>query len=224
MANTNFRASRLLAASGLIVALGSFAACGGDDPVPDPTADIQFFHAADELGNIDIEVNGDIVEVSPSELSDETSTDPGEVEINIRNSGAAANLSEQTFTLTEGLHVYIVAGSSTDATLGAIEVGQNPPELEEDQRSMQFVSVLREGANVDIYVGSEATPANVVRFGQSEFFITDDDTTDVSIYNAGADRAVDQPLLESEVMLEAGTTNLIMMKRTSVLELEIVEL
>ena len=94
-----------------VAALILVTACG-DDPPPDPTADLRFFHASSTLGTIDLTINGRTVSVSPASLSPTIKVPPGTVSISVANSGAQQALFTLEENLAEGPHVFVVAGST----------------------------------------------------------------------------------------------------------------
>ncbi len=189
---SRIRAPFLLAAAALMFVVG---ACGGDDPEPDPVAELRFFHAAGTLGEIDIEVGTRMISLGRDELSSTIRTDPGSVTITVSNTGAQESLFTRTTVLDEGQHVFVIAGRQDDSTLSAFEVGLNPPELEEGQAAFQVVNVRTSDAEIDVYFEDGGEASTLGREGATEFATVLPADAEILVFNEGANVAVDTPIL-----------------------------
>lgn len=210
-----FNLQTLFRAGALAVALAfglGVAACG-DDPPPDPTADLRFFHASSTLGTIDVTIDGRTFSISPASLSPAIKVPPGTVTISVANSGAQQALFSLEENLAEGPHVFVVAGDQSDSSLGAFEVGLDRPVLEQGQAAFQVFSVVSADLTLDVYGADATTPDSVSRFTQSEFVVSEPADASLRVYNAGDNPGSAVPLINldaQELGLRAGGIHLVL--------------
>lgn len=152
-----------------------------------PTAEISFFHASQTLGAIDIDLGSASVRVEPGQLSAAAQLEPGPVRIDLRNAGAQLPLLSIDETVDLGSNLFVVAGSSTDGSLAAFEVGANAPDPLDGNCAFQVVSATSVDVEFDVYARLGGQPAAIGQYAQTGFFQAPPDAAEILVYNAGDD-------------------------------------
>ncbi|MFT6398167.1 MAG: hypothetical protein ACJAYU_002923 [Bradymonadia bacterium] len=208
-----YSTSLLALAAGVLSLVTS--ACGEDSEPADPVAELRFFHASSTLGTLDIAVEDSLIQVTPDALSTGLEVPPGTTTIEISNSGAGQPILSFTDALTEGQHIYVIAGDAADSSLQAFEVGEQPPVLLDGSAAYQLVSVVGADLTVDVHGPAGSEVQSVTRYSQSGFFIAEPENATLAVYNEGDDPASSVPLVildSSELGLRAGGVSTILLK------------
>lgn len=179
--------------AGLVLSTSSLVGCGKDDPDPIPaTADLTFYHAVGTLGEVELNIGGELVTLTPQSLSDSISVEPGTISFEMGISGAAQSLfSESLGNLAAGPHAFIV----TETGVGEYHVfegGVNRPVAQEGLYHFQVINLSDRVR--DVYYDS-TNADSIASLVSSPFYqVAEADVpTQIDIYDEGADVATATP-------------------------------